>query len=179
MNRSLLLVCSMLVLTSLGCGGRTASAPKMPDGSPIAIMVHTDERITPDMAPDRVAQLNQISSWMENDLISILQKTGYAATRIEDPSTPPGPGRLVLRVAITDYNAGSKAARMLVGFGAGAAVLRTHFELLGDATPGPLVAGDPDVGSGRDWRNSARKVNLQTADTVNARISQLQGPAIK
>jgi hypothetical protein len=174
MTRSLFVVLLSMLASSLwlGCGGRTGTAATMPDGSRLAIMVHTDERITPDMAPDRVAQLSQISDWMENDLLSILGKTGYAATRIEDPATPPGPGRLVLRISITDYNAGSKAARMLVGFGAGAAVLRTHFELYGDASATPLIVGDPDVGSGRDWRNSARKVNLQTVDAVNARLSQ-------
>jgi len=139
-------------------------------------MVHTDERITPDMAPDRVAQINQISQWMENDLLQILEGTGYAATRVEDPATAAGPGRYVVRIAITDYNAGSKAARMLVGFGAGAAVLRTHFELFGPESAGPLLAGDPDVGSGRDWRNAARKVNLQTTDAVNVRIAQGQVP---
>ncbi|MDB4990908.1 MAG: uncharacterized protein JWN04_6086 [Myxococcaceae bacterium] len=174
MTRSLLALCFMLVgASALGCGHHTVSAPKSPTGSPIAIMVHTDERITPDMAPDRVAQINQISEWMENDLISILHGAGYAATRVEDPNTATGPGRLLLRVAITDYNAGSKAARMLVGFGAGAAVLKTHFELFGDASPAPLIGGDPDVGSGRDWRNSARKVNLQTADAVSTRLAQL------
>lgn len=170
----LLLVLSLMLTSSmwLGCGGRTGTAATMPDGSRMAIMVHTDKRLTPDMAPDRVAQLNQISEWMENDLLAILEKTGYAATRVEDPTTAAGPGRLVLRVTIADYNAGSKAARMFVGFGAGAAVLRTHFELLGDASPTPLIVGDPSVGSGRDWRNSARKVNLQTVDAVNGRLNQ-------
>lgn len=168
-----LFVLSLLLTSSvgLGCGGRTGTAATMPDGSRLAIMVHTDQRITPDMPPERVAQITQISEWMENDLLAILEKTGYAATRVADPATPPGPGRLVLRIAIADYNGGSKAARMFVGFGAGAAVLRTHFELYGDASPTPLIVGDPNVGSGRDWRNSARKVNLQTVDALNGRLN--------
>lgn len=154
-------------------GGRTNSAPTMPDGSRIAIMVVPDRGITPDMEPDRVKQIDQLASWMENDLIDILTKTGYAATRSSDPNVTPGPGRYVLRVTITNYNAGSKAARMFVGFGAGAAVLETHFDLLGESG-GVEVSGDPSVGSGRDWKNSARKVNLQTVDTVNARIKAIR-----
>jgi hypothetical protein len=152
-------------------GGRTGSAPKNPDGSRIAILLFTDRGIQPDMAPDRVQQIDQMAEWMENDLIDILDKTGYAATRVADANTQAGPGRYVLRVTVKNYSAGSKAARMLVGFGAGAVVLDTHFELFGEA-PAPLVIGDPSVGSGRDWTNAARKVNLQTVDAVNARLHQ-------
>ena len=144
----------------------------MPDGSQIAILVYNDRGITPDMPPDRVAQIEQLSAWMENDLLTILQKTGYAASQIGDPNTASAPGRYLLRVTLRGYNAGSKAARMFVGFGAGAATLDTHFELLGPDSPAPYVVGDPSVGSGRDWRNSARKVNLQTVDAVNARLHQ-------
>jgi hypothetical protein len=173
MKRSLLILSLMLSsLVFFGCGGRSGSAATMPDGSRIAVLVYTDRGITPDMAPDRVAQLEQIASWMENDLLSILDKTGYAPALVTDPNTPTGPGRYLLRVTIRNYNAGSKAARMLVGFGAGAAVLDTHFELFGPDSPAPYVAGDPSVGSGRDWKNSARKVNLQTVDAVNARLHQ-------
>lgn len=162
---------TLSALALLACGGRTGSAAKMPDGSRIAIMVHTDRGITPDMAADRADQINQLATWMENDLLSILDGTGYAAGRIDDPATAAAPGRYVLRVKIKNYNAGSKAARMMVGFGAGAAVLDTHFELIGEGGT-PLIAGDPSVGSGRDWRNSARKVNEQTVDAVNARLHQ-------
>jgi hypothetical protein len=169
------LISAVLTLVLMGaCGGRTGSAPKMPDGSKIAIMVVPDRGITPDMEPARVQQIEQLASWMETDLVEILNKTGYAATRTEDPNVQPGPGRYVLRVTITKYNAGSKAARMLVGFGAGAATLDTHFELVGEAG-NVEVTGDPSVGSGRDWKNAARKVNLQTVDTVNARIKQSRG----
>lgn len=163
-----------LLLTSalvFSCGGRTGSAPKNADGSRVAIMLFTDRGITPDMAPDRVAQLDQLASWMENDLLSILDNAGYAGTRVADPATQAGPGRYVLRVTVKNYSAGSKAARMLVGFGAGGVVLDTHFELFGEA-PGALVIGDPSVGSGRDWTNAARKVNLQTVQAINARLNQ-------
>ncbi|MET0287414.1 MAG: DUF4410 domain-containing protein [Polyangiales bacterium] len=163
-----------LAMFAFACAGRTGSAPKNPDGSRVAIMLFTDRGIPPDAAPDRVAQINQVADWMENDLLAILEKTGYAPTRVADANTPAGPGRYVLRVTIRNYNAGSKAARILVGYGAGGVVLDTHFELVGEA-PGPLVIGDPSVGSGRDWTNAARKVNLQTVDAVNARLSQHGG----
>jgi hypothetical protein len=174
MKRSLLVLSLMISsLAFWGCGGgRSGSAATMPDGSRIAILVFTDRGITPDMPPDKVSQIEQLSMWMEGDLMDILNKTGYAASQIGDPNTATGPGRYVLRVKITDYNAGSKAARMLVGWGAGAAVLNTQFELYGPDSQAPYVVGSPSVGSGRDWKNSARKVNLQTVDAVNARLHQ-------
>ncbi len=172
MSRALFGLSLALMLCALNaCGGRTGSAPKMPNGSPIAIMVYLDRGITPDMPPDRALQMNQLGEWMENDLLAILDKTGYTATRVADPAAAPGAGREVLRVKITNYNPGSKAARMWVGFGAGAATLNSHFELIGEGGA-TLIAGDPSVGSGRDWRNAARKVNLQTVDAVNGRLSQ-------
>ncbi|MET0344408.1 MAG: DUF4410 domain-containing protein [Polyangiales bacterium] len=161
-----------IALASVACGGaRTGSAAKNPDGSRIAIMVLTDENVPADAAPDRAAQINQLSSWMESDLLQILDGTGYQPLRVDEGGAPPGPGRYLLRVKIRNYNAGSKAARMLVGFGAGAAVLDTHFELVG-SDGNVLVAGDPSVGTGRDWKNAARKVNLQTVDSINARLHQ-------
>jgi hypothetical protein len=162
----------LATLVASACGGRSGSAATLPDGSRIAVMVYLDPGIAPDMPPERVNQVNQLASWMQDDLLAILDKTGYAARRVEDPATPAGPGRYVLRVQIKNYNAGSKAARMWAGgFGAGAAKLDTHFDLLGDGAVA-LVGGDPSVASGRDWRNAARKVNLQTVDTVNAALSR-------
>ena len=173
MTRSIFGLFWMLAALSLiACGGgRTGSAVKNPDGSAVAILCHFDRGITPEMTPEKQEQVQQLATWMEDDLLSILNKTGYAATRVDDPNTPAGPGRYVLHVTIKNYNAGSKAARMLVGFGAGAAVLDTHFDLVGEGGSS-LVSGDPSVGSGRDWKNSARKVNLQTVDAVNARLHQ-------
>lgn len=159
------------LLASSACGGRAGKAPTMPNGGPIAIMVHLNRGITPDMPPERVQQMNQLCDWMENDLLAILDDVGYAPTRVADPATQAGPGRELLRVTIKNYNAGSKAARMWVGFGAGAATLDSHFELIGEGGA-TLIAGDPSVASGRDWRNAARKINLQTVEAVNARLSQ-------
>ena len=162
--RSLVLVLSCLLAA---CAGRTNSAPTLPDGNKIAIVLLPDRGITPDIDAERAKQLNDLGHWMEGDLVDILNKTGYSATRSNDDSIHPGPGRYVLRVKISNYDAGSKAQRILLGFGAGAARLDTHFELIGQDNAVAL-AGDPSVASGRDWTNAARKINLNTVDSVNA-----------
>ena len=152
-------------------GGRAGSAATMPDGRRIAIMVIPDRDITPDMSPDRVARINELATWMKGELIEILNKTGYQAARSEETHAAGGTWPLPAADQDPNYNAGSKAARMFAGFGAGAAKLDTHFELVKEG--GVLaVSGDPSVASGRDWTNAARKVNLQTVDTVNAQIQR-------
>ena len=158
---------ALLCLLATACSGRTGSAPTLPTGDRIAIMVLPDRGITPGMDPARAKQLNDLGTWMEGDLVDILNKTGYSATRSQDASIHAGPGRYVLRIKIANYDAGSKAARLLVGFGAGTARLDTHFELVGEGE-GVALAGDPSVASSRDWTNAARKVNLNTVDSVNA-----------
>jgi hypothetical protein len=174
MVRGWLASCLLTVLAlALGAcgGGRTGSAVTMPGGGKISIMVFSDRGTPPGTAPDKVQQNEQLGSWMESDLLAILEGTGYAAGRVADPNTPVGPGRYLLRTRIVNYNAGSKAARMLVGMGAGAAKLDMAYELIGP-NGSVYVAGAPSVGTGRDWKNAARKVNLETVDAVNARLHQ-------
>jgi hypothetical protein len=159
-----LCVCALL-LTACGSKG-----PTTPSGDPLAILAFFD-RGTAGMAPEKIQQVDQLANWMEPDLIRILNNYGYAATQVNDPNTPVGPGRYLLRVRIVEYNAGSKAARMFVGYGAGAARLDTAFELIGP--DGSVYAsGAPSVASGRDWNYAARKVNEQTVTSVTARLRQ-------
>jgi hypothetical protein len=142
----------------------------LPGGAKVALMVFFD-RGTAGQPPEKMQQVDQLADWLEPDFLSIVEKMGYSAARIADPNTPPGPGRYVVRYRIINYNAGSKAARMFVGFGAGAARLDTGFELIGpDGTV--YVQGAPSVGSGRDWKNAARKVNEETAKAINNRLNQ-------
>lgn len=161
-----------VVALLMACGG-APRAPRMPSGEPYPIVVYTQKGIQPDMPPDRVSQLEQLGTAMEEDIMAILDNAGYAVQRVADPSQAQvGTPRYLLSVTVTNYNAGSKAARMLVGWGAGSAKLETHYEL--KAPDGSvLTVGDTSVASGRDWRNAVRKVNLQTVDAVNVRMRAL------
>ena len=79
----------------------------------------------------------------------------------------------MLHVAITNYNPGSKAARMFGGIAGGIAgkcVLDTHYELVGEG--GVMAADDISVSSSRDWNYSARKVNQLTTQAVTSRFRQ-------
>jgi hypothetical protein len=157
-------------LGALACGGRGGSAATLPSGQKIAIMVYADRGVTAETPADKAAQLNEVGAWMENDLLSMLKGTGYDAALVTDKDTPTELGRYLLRLQIVDYNGGSKAARMFVGWGAGTAHLNTHYELVGPKAEVYLTASPTAATSRSDWQHVARKINQDTVDAVNARL---------
>jgi hypothetical protein len=160
----------LVALASMACGGRGGSAATMPNGNKVAIMVYLDRGVTAETPEDKANQLNQLADYMGQDLVDILNKTGYDATLIASKDVPTAVGRYVLHTTIANYNAGNRAARAFVGFGAGAARLDVTFELLGPNGQ-VYVKGAPSSGTSRaNWQHVARKANLETVDTVNARL---------
>lgn len=112
-----------------------------------------------------------IGEWMERDLVNILRKKKFDSSVIQKPEEyTPGPGKYLLSIKIMSYNPGSKAARIIVGFGAGAASLDIHYEFTGEGAAEPLISKDDGVGSGRDWRNCARKLNENIAKGVMEKL---------
>ncbi|MGB5157013.1 DUF4410 domain-containing protein [Desulfobacterium sp. N47] len=116
----------------------------------------------------QIDQRQQLNKWMGNDLVGMLNKAGYGANLIENRSQYKS-GTYLLKVTIVKYNAGSKAARIVVGFGAGAVSLDTRYELF--APSGNLVLSDEHgVGSSIEWTSCARKLNKQTLKAVTAKL---------
>jgi len=166
------------ILLALGlmlgaCGGRQG-APTLANGQRLAIMVFLDRTVAPETPPEKVQQLQQVQDWMEPDLLAVLRDAGYDAASIQatDAAGASAPGRYTLRVQIMNYNGGSKAARMFVGWGAGSARLDTHFELVGPNGQS-YVSGSPGVSTSRsDWQHVVRKVNQEIVASVNLRLRQ-------
>jgi hypothetical protein len=132
-----------------------------------------DRGITDQMSQLEVSRHNAVGQWMEKDLVNVFKRyarEGYRAQLIGDSKDfKRGAGHYLLAVKITEYNAGNKAARIMLGFGAGGMTLKTHYELC--ERPGkPLLAKDESVFSGRDWRNLARKMNEMIAQAVTDAI---------
>jgi hypothetical protein len=135
-------------------------------------MVYADRGITAETPADKATQLNEVGAWMENDLLSMLKGTGYDAAQVTNKDEPTEVGRYLLRMQIVEYNGGSKAARMFVGWGAGTAHLNTHYELVGPNAKVYLAASPTASTSRSDWQHVARKINQDTVDAVNARLHQ-------
>ena len=162
---------SALLLSVAACGGRS-EAPTLPDGKKLTVMVYIDGAPAGGGDTAKMEQVETVVDWMKPDLVQVLKNAGYDAGAVADPNTPVGPGSYLLRVQILEYRGGSKAARMFVGFGAGAASLNTHFELIGAGNKS-YVSGSPGAGTSRvDWQHLARKANLEITDSVNARLHQ-------
>lgn len=172
-------VCGILALltalVAFGCVRPQVKAPTQAGGGNYSIAVLSDRGITPELGPDRTNQYNQIGAWMEQDLLRMLQQAGYSARMVGSRSEfSPRPGEYLLSVRIVRYNPGSKAARMLVGFGAGATSLDTHYELYGSA-PQPLLADDHGVGSSIEWTKVVQKLNQQMIDAVSRKLAESGG----
>lgn len=147
---------------------QTGSVPVK--GSVLYVLV--DRNINKDMSDNEVRNRTQVGDWMDEDLVRLLDKKGFQTRLIERESEfKHAAGAYLLIVRITKYNPGSKAARMFVGYGAGSASMKTHYELRGSGSS-PILSDDLGVGSGRDWRNVIRKLNEQTIKAVSEKLSR-------
>jgi hypothetical protein len=168
-----LLVIGLLAATAMSlsaCGGRHA-APTLPSGKPLAVLVFMDRTVAPETPPEKASQLKEVADYMEPDLLAVLRESGYDAAVVSG-AVPAVEGQYTLHVQITEYNGGSKAARMFVGFGAGSARLESHFELIGPNGTS-YTSGSPGSSTGRtSWQRVVRKVNQEIVAAVNVRLRQ-------
>jgi hypothetical protein len=120
------------------------------------------------LAQVQIDQREQLNDFMGKDLLRMLNRAGYEASLIANRNQY-AKGTYLLKVTIVRYNPGSKAARIVVGFGAGAVSLDTRYELF---APGGnlLVSDEHGVGSSMDWTSCARKLNKQTVDAVSGKL---------
>jgi hypothetical protein len=149
---------SLLAIT--GC----ASAPKAPaaaDGGKIQVQVLIDGGWSEvDTAnPDLVNRRRQLVNFMRKSAVEQLDRSGYDASPIDSLGQYDAQsGSRLLTIQIEHYNAGSAAARLLVGFGAGAATLDTRATY--KAKGANLFDERNSIASGRDWRKTVKKTNI-------------------
>ena len=171
----LMAVVMMVVLSACAKAPKDASdkteSGKASSVKGTTLFVLIDRGIEKSFTDMQVQNRDQVGDYMEQDLPAVLKKSGFNARLISKRSEyKPTAGTYLLTVKITNYNPGSKAARMLVGYGAGATSMDTHFELFGSDSK-PLLSDNQSVGSGRDWRNVIRKINEQTTKAVVKKVS--------
>jgi hypothetical protein len=101
---------------------------------------------------EKQQQLNQLSDFFERDMVGRFKNAGREVIKIKSRNQfHPGPGKYLLMVATVQYNPGDKAARVMVGMGAGGLIyMKVEVRLFGDV-PEPIFASKLDRGSIRDW----------------------------
>ena len=114
----------------------------------------------------------QMAERMRDDLQNVLNRRGdYEARQLTTlDEFKKDQGEYLLNVRIVRYNSGSKAARIFVGLGAGAASLDIHYEF-SDPRGGKLLSKDDGVGTSLDWQRLARKLNENILDAIQRRLA--------
>ena len=161
----------MILLPLVGCNKPHKNALQA-DGSKYRVQFIIDDGVNSSLGETQVRAQRQLRGWMENDLLRLLNRAGYKAAPINKVSEyKGGNGTYLLQAKIVNYNPGSKAARMLVGFGAGSTSLDIHYKIL-NGKKKQLVSKDDGVGSSRDWNYCARVLNQRMIATLDMNVGK-------
>lgn len=109
------------------------------------------------LTPKQYEQRLDLKNYMVRTLPVKMQRHGIEGRIIGEKSDYAGEGRQLLVVRYVRYNPGATAARIIVGFGAGAASLDVSCELLdGDRQ---LLAWEDGCGTSEHWQRLVNKLN--------------------
>ncbi len=109
------------------------------------------------LTPKQFEQRLDLKKYMTRTLPVKLGRHGIEGRIIGEQSDYAGEGRQLLIVRFERYNPGASAARIIVGFGAGAASLDISCELLdGDRQ---LLAWEDGCGTSEHWQRLVNKLN--------------------
>ena len=167
--KRLVLMLSLVLLIGLagGCtrnATETATAVKPQAGTRLAVL--TLDGNLPGQTADQARELDMVMQWMDRDIVKILEKAGYQPMLIKDKQRyRPEMGKLLV-IDVERFNAGNRAARAFVGFGAGAASLDLSYRLLHEN--GSLISEWRDgVGSSKGGTYCAQTLNRRALEKVN------------
>ncbi len=171
MLRKIAITISLVIGTLLFSGCVTSSAPQTSTGEKIKISVLSDRGDPKKMESRQWQYRNEVGAYMERDLINRLNRTGYDANLITSRKEhTSGPGRYLVEVSIKSYNPGSSAARILVGFGAGACSLDIHYAVFGSGSKA-IMEWDDGIGTAGDWRRLPVALNNKLVHKLNAELA--------
>ena len=160
------------VLWLSGCVASSGSAPMARSGAQVEILLLSDRGDPAAMNGYVAKAVADLAPFMEKDLLEQLNRAGYRARQIKDRGEfTPGNGVYLLATRIVNYNPGSSAARMLVGFGAGSASLDNHYELFSTGSQ-PVLSWDDGVGTSEHWSKLCRKLNSNAVKRLNGQLAK-------
>ena len=188
MKRMLFALCLLAwVVAAIGCahharqGTRPPPPPKAAIQAPAIAPVHgigekprillLCDRGDPATMDARQFQYRQeLGPLMESDLLKRLNRAGYVAAQIQRREEfKPGPNCYLLVVKIDKYNPGSKAARIVVGFGAGTTSLDNSYQLFG-SDHRPIMSWPNGCASSLDWKRLLVKLNTEAVEKIQGQV---------
>ena len=172
MKKMLFALClAFWTVALVGCATRSAKAPLAASGQKIQIQFLCDRGDPATMESRQFQYRQEVGAFMERNLIARLGKSGYEASQIQKREEfKPGPDRYLLTIKITMYNPGSTAARMMVGYGAGAASMNTAYQLFG-ADPQPILEWTDGCGTSEHWSRIPIKLNTNVAKKITEKLA--------
>ncbi len=160
---ALLLMMSLLVVGVLGgCGKKRA---KLNPSVSESIAVLTLDGNLPGQTDDQIAELDRVLAWMDRDIITNLKRSGFDAVLIKNKKEYSSKMGNLLVIDVKDFNAGNRALRGFVGFGAGSASLDLDYKVL-NAKDEKLLAWQDGVGSSKGGTYCAQTLNVNTQDKL-------------
>lgn len=177
MKNLLTTLCLIIFAATLaGCSARS-KIPLTAAGQKVRIQVLCDRGDAATMGSRQFQYRQEVGAFMEPDLVKRFNQAGYDASLIHSREEfKPTPDSYLLTVKIASYNPGSSAARIVVGFGAGAASLNNEYQLFGTA-PQPLLEWKDGCGTSEHWSRLPRKLNANTVQKVTEKLQGAAGSA--
>ncbi|HAS54369.1 MAG TPA: hypothetical protein DCS42_09700 [Nitrospiraceae bacterium] len=168
---AVVLAVAATVLLLNGCM-KVAPSPALPGGGKIVMFVIIDRGVENGFTDYQIKNRHQLGAFMDKDLVAMLSKAGYEPRLIQKRSEyKPGKNSYLLQTRILNYNPGSKAARMVVGFGAGSVGMDLKYELHGVGKE-PLLSDKIGKGTSGEWQYLVRKLELAILEAVSAKLHQ-------
>ncbi len=164
------IVLSLLIGVVLLSGCATPSiAPVSSTGEKIKISVMSNRGNPSEMESRQWQYRNEVGAYMEVDLVNRLNRTGYEVKLIQSVSEyVPSANSYLVSMEITSYNPGSSAARIMVGFGAGACSMDMHYVVKNGANA--LQEWKDGIGTSGDWRRLPRALDDKLVRKLNAEL---------
>lgn len=156
---------ALMVLSGCASSGGK-SVPLTASGTPIHIDVLSDRGDPATMEEKQWRYRNEVGAYMEPNLVRRLGDFKFSSALIQNESAfKKQPETYLLKVRITSYNPGSAAARIMVGYGAGACSLDCEYELI-DAQGNSLMKWKDGIGSSTDWRRLPVALNKRNCKKI-------------
>jgi hypothetical protein len=134
------------LLLAAGCAGAKVENMSMaPVHAPVApSTVRVDVALASDLRTN--VDASKAAQLLQADLVKRYRKAGLSA--FPSVSQPATPGSATVHVRVSRADAGSRAQRMLIGFGAGKSTLRSDvtFDIEGDASPALSLSASTNSG---------------------------------